>query len=162
MTTLQDGRHLTSLMRGVHLVASSPIQYDDHSTVSSLPSQQQQQSSSAPNGGAQVAAMLELQAPVSPSQQSGLSAPGGHALAPGAPFAPVHSPGGPVEIHAYQPPWKNLIEYASGAVPANPNTASQPPSDVRPVSAASPRYQQLMSQVSVQCSANEFLFGPCR
>jgi hypothetical protein len=60
--------------------------------------------------------------------------------------ATVHSPqttqsNQPVDIHAYQPPWKGLLEYAQQA----PGTPQQPDR----LNSSSPRYQQLIGQVSV-------------
>lgn len=145
------------------MVASSPIQYDDHSTVSSTagPTQQQQQQSQSSttmlelqSSGAVMQQPLSHDADSSPlmasPQQQQSNRSGGH-------FAPtsVHSPNNPqqqqqpqpqsqpqsqpVDIHAYQPPWKNLIEYA--------NHGATPPERLN---TTSPRYQQLIGQVSLR------------
>lgn len=124
------------------MVASSPIQYDDHSTISSTPGAQQQQSQSV--GGQPM--QLELQARENETSPNSLSGADPHQqqqqqrqqhyVQP----CSVHSPGTqPVDIHAYQPPWKNLIDYANQQQPG-----ATPPDRLN---AASPRYQQLMSQV---------------
>lgn len=97
--------------------------------------------------------MLELQSTgqLMQQQQSGPDADSSPLMAdqqqsnrPGGHFGPasVHSPANPqqpqpVDIHAYQPPWKNLIEYA--------NHGATPPDRLN---TASPRYQQLIGQVS--------------
>lgn len=138
---------MTSLMRGVHLVASSPIQYDDHSVSSAaggLPAQQLQQRSSS---AGQVPNMHELHGPTSPQQQQQAHLAGAHQGQP-FPLAGLESPsaGQQADIQAYQPPWKSLIEYAAGS------SALAGHGDTRQVNAASPRYQQLMGQVSERTS----------
>lgn len=138
------------------MVASSPIQYDDHSTVSSTAGNaQQQQQTSQVNSALQ---MLELQpAPDHsagpPTEASPQRLSGQHYNS--ASLANVHSPNQmqPVDIHAYQPPWKNLIEYAHH---------SQQPNQDR-LNAQSPRYQRLINQVSPSsttfCSSKAFSFS---
>lgn len=117
-----------ALMRGVPLVAASPIHYDDHSSVS--------------------------------SQLGGPQAPPADGLAD-----PTRSPRAgpelqqqqqPLEVHAYQPNWKTLIDYAhQHRHQANPHphphphpSAGQQTTPPDRLNAASPRYQQLIGQVS--------------
>ena len=121
-----------SLMRGVPMVASSPIQYDDHSTVSSTAGALggQQQASGGPVGG----------------QIGELAALGGERP------AAVHSPvAQQLDIHAYQPPWKSLLEYAHHQQQQQQQPRGATPPD-RTLNPTSPRYQQLMGQVSEVCS----------
>lgn len=127
-------------MRGMPMVATSPVQYEDHSTVSSTPGP------GAPPGGVACAE------PSSPERQQYQQQPAQqHQQAPS-----VQSPTQqqPVDIHAYQPPWKNLIDYAQqqqqqSQQPApTVTTAGAGPQSDR-LNAASPRYQRLMSQVSL-------------
>lgn len=124
-------------MRGVPMVATSPIQYDDHSTVSSAPSANNQQQAGGPP--------LELQQPAgAPLQQAEPTAasPQQRHYQPAA--NSVQSPAGQAsDILAYQPPWKNLIEYAHQQ---QQQSAAAPPDRM---STASPRYQQLIGQVSI-------------
>lgn len=127
-----------TVLHGVQLVAASPIQYqEDQSTVSPGSGANQaletlQPTLSSPtvvgSNGTSVSQQRDYHSPLAPAQAS------------------------QAEIQAYQPPWKNLIDYAQAhqAGQQQQQPTDQSPSE-RSLNAASPRYQQLMGQVSV-CS----------
>lgn len=146
-TAPQDGRHFAGMtvLHGVPMVASSPVQYDDHSTLSAgTPGQQP--ASGNPNTGA--GRMLELQTASQQQQQQQQQeeeAAGGH-------YGEPHSPAS-VDIHGYQPPWKNLLEYAHQH--QQQQAPGSGPAEAR-LNPASPRYQQLMGQVSVFITPNPY------
>lgn len=119
-------------MQGVAMVAASPVEYDDHST---LVSPREQQSRLAPD-----AVRPASRAPDSPHF---------------APVQPQPQPQSakPLDIQAYQPPWSSLADYAQQ------HYASQQQQQPRPDSAGaelgppipdadSPRFQQIIGQVS--------------
>lgn len=132
-----------TVLHGVQLVASSPIQY------------QEEQLASSPEGGQlqnQVTATKPTSASANPAPANSANSAPSNNLEPLSILAsPKQRPPAeaqqldyqPIppaaEIHAYQPPWKSLIEYAH----------SQPPGQAERLNPASPRYQQLIGQVSL-------------
>lgn len=154
-------------MRGVPLVASSPVQYSQHSDslgVGGAAGDPQQdtpphQSAGDSSPSQQQQAHSMEHSPAAAGQQSRR--------------APQYAAPQALDIHAYAPPWKSLAEYASSAGVVGAGTgANEPPqtsslasnqpviepaasnggggggAEQRALNAASPRYQQLMSQVS--------------
>lgn len=137
-----------TLMRGVPMVAASPIQYAEQDSVGV--------------GGGQHPDTAQAAASLQQQQQSVHSPPRVGSAAGTPPQA---------DIHAYQPPWKNLIDYAAQTGPTGGQATS--PHEATPLSvlpgspaagataveanqsahidASSPRYQQLMGQVSGGC-----------
>lgn len=117
------------------MVASSPVHYqDDHSSgATSTPLSSTVGVGGGGNGGGGGPADPESPQQIQQQQQRQPAA---------APTvqSPPHS-NQPLDIHAYQPPWKGLVEYAQQA----PESAAQQPDRLN---AASPRYQQLIGQVS--------------
>lgn len=157
------------------MVAASPIQYDDHSTVSStleanVNHQQQQQQNPHPvmlelrgGAGGAAAASGELVSGSSPLTGSDSRQQVQH-FSPSSHHHQQHPPpqaNGPADIHAYQPPWENLIDYAQQqAGSATPSDMAGATGQLDP---ASPRYQQLISQVSFSLSLSPpFCFPPPR
>lgn len=141
------------------MVATSPIQYDDHSTVSSTPSANQQQQA---NSSLTASVLDTMQATGGPPMQR----------PEGAPQSPLdqqqqqrhhyqqaqsNSVQSPVaqsatDILTYQPPWKNLIDYAHHHQQQQQQQQQQSASGLATppdrISTASPRYQLLIGQVS--------------
>lgn len=167
----QDGRHLAglTLMRGVPLVATSPVSYVDE-----LSSGQQilELGKGGPIGAADDESPNADQNRHQQQQQQQYT------------IQSVQGSASPqqADIHAYQPPWKNLIDYAhqhpsmgapnqqqqpqptgpANATSANTTAANQSQQPDR-LNTTSPRYQQLIGQVSfIQIQSDLDLFCSIR
>jgi len=124
------------------MVASSPIQYkgtpaDAEPNLAAQTVSQEQESGQAQQ---QQQQQSSANSPTLQQQQS------------------VQSPDSAADIHAYQPPWKTLVEYAAhqrnqlattDTSPAHQQHRTSPNQASRQVDVSSPRYQQLIGQVSV-------------
>lgn len=122
------------------MVASSPIQYQDEQSSGALTA------ANTPLGGLGSGS----NDPTSPQQQQSgaVQSPQSAQTAPS-----VTSQQQSVEIHAYQPPWKGLAEYAQQQQAGQTgNSAAQQDR----LNTSSPRYVQLIGQVSRTSNLNLF------
>lgn len=128
------------------MVASSPIHYqDDHSSATNTPPGNSNDPSSPQTLPRQQQSATPVQSPQLIQQQQQRQQQQATLTTTGNTHSSHHQA---IDIHAYQPPWKSLADYA-----AQQTQTTATPGQLERVNTASPRYQQLIGQVS-QSSVN--------